>query len=387
MLNSERFCDQAPAQIWATLLDEGTYLASIATMYRLLRARAQVRERRAIARRPPTVKPELIATAPNQVWSRDITKLAGPDNWNWFHLYVILDIYSRHVVGSLVASHESARLAEELIADAIYQQPVDDGQLTLHADRGTSMESLSHPFVMMERDDRLGAGTAEAVVRAEGICTICKQHLLESGLTAREVTRGEFAHNVGRKKSAKSPRGLNPLPEGQRDTADNAVLLCLPCHAEIDDLRQLDLFDVEKLFELKREHEAFIRDVTARGQSQRTVVLRLRGFVRGATDDLGRDTTTKAVLASTNRSRRSPSLTGFNTEVDHTQAKLIYLDDRVEDAPQIWERVEWRKRHAEELDRLDQFDRQIDMIQRLDNVAHRSLERGLEREHGLELGL
>lgn len=140
-LNSERFCDQAPAQIWATLLDEGTYLASISTMYRLLRAQHQVRERRAQARRPPTVKPELVATGPNQVWSWDITKLRGPHKWTWFQLYVILDVHSRYVVGWLVAPRESARLAEELIADAIFQHHVPAGQLSLHADRGSSMTS------------------------------------------------------------------------------------------------------------------------------------------------------------------------------------------------------------------------------------------------------
>jgi putative transposase len=140
-LNSERFCDKAPAQVWATLLDEGTYLASVSTMYRLLRERAQVRERRAQARRPAMVKPELVATAPNQVWSWDITKLAGPYKWTWFQLYTILDVYSRYVVGWLVAPRESATLAEQLIADAIYRHDVPDGQLTLHADRGSSMTS------------------------------------------------------------------------------------------------------------------------------------------------------------------------------------------------------------------------------------------------------
>jgi putative transposase len=141
VLDSERFCDRAPAQVWATLLDEGVYLASISTMYRLLRARAQVRERRAIARRPPLIKPELVATAPNQVWSWDITKLAGPHKWNWFHLYVVLDVYSRYAVAWLVAPRESARLAEELIADAIYRHDIGDGHRTLHADRGSSMTS------------------------------------------------------------------------------------------------------------------------------------------------------------------------------------------------------------------------------------------------------
>ena len=141
VLNSERFCDKAPAQVWATLLDEGTYLASVSTMYRLLRARAQVRERRAQARRPALVKPELVATGANEVWSWDITKLAGPYKWTWFQLYTILDVYSRYVVGWLVAPKESAKLAEQLIADAIYRHDVADGQLTLHADRGSSMTS------------------------------------------------------------------------------------------------------------------------------------------------------------------------------------------------------------------------------------------------------
>ena len=141
VLNSERFCDHAPAQIWATLLDEGSYLASISTMYRLLRARAQVRERRAQARRPAHVKPELVATAPNQVWSWDITKLAGPYKWSWFHLYVILDVYSRYVVAWLLAPRESRLLAQELIANAIHDHGVGTGQLTLHADRGSSMTS------------------------------------------------------------------------------------------------------------------------------------------------------------------------------------------------------------------------------------------------------
>jgi putative transposase len=140
-LNSERFCDQAPAQVWATLLDEGIYLGSVSTMYRLLRAEHQVRERRRQARRPAMVKPELMATGPNQVWSWDITKLRGPHKWTWFQLYVILDVHSRYVVAWLVAPRESARLAEELIADAIYQHDVPPGQLALHADRGSSMTS------------------------------------------------------------------------------------------------------------------------------------------------------------------------------------------------------------------------------------------------------
>ena len=141
MLNSERFCDQAPAQVWATLLDEGRYLASVSTMYRILRSQHQVRERRRQARHPAHVKPELVATGPNQVWSRDITKLAGPHKWTWFHLYVVLDVWSRYAVGWLVAPRESARLAEELIAACVTDEQIPDGQLTLHADRGSSMTS------------------------------------------------------------------------------------------------------------------------------------------------------------------------------------------------------------------------------------------------------
>jgi putative transposase len=110
-------------------------------MYRILRAEHQVRERRAIARHPAHVKPELVATAPNQVWSWDITKLAGPRKWTWFHLYVILDVYSRYAIDWLVAPRESAALAEELIAEAVYNHGVGHGQLTLHADRGSSMTS------------------------------------------------------------------------------------------------------------------------------------------------------------------------------------------------------------------------------------------------------
>jgi putative transposase len=140
VLNSERFCDMAPAQVWATLLDEGTYLCSVSTMYRLLRARDQVRERRRVARHPAHLKPELMATAANQVWSWDITKLRGPYKWRWFHLYVILDVYSRYVPGWLVAPRESAALAEELITTAIAEQ-APTGQLTIHADRGSSMTS------------------------------------------------------------------------------------------------------------------------------------------------------------------------------------------------------------------------------------------------------
>jgi putative transposase len=142
VLHSERFCDAAPAQVWATLLDENVYLASQSTFYRLLRsAHGDVRERRSQATHPAKVKPELIATKPNEVWSWDITKLHGPAKWTYFYLYVIIDIYSRQTVGWMLASRESATLAESLLAQTIAAQNVPTGQLTVHADRGSSMAS------------------------------------------------------------------------------------------------------------------------------------------------------------------------------------------------------------------------------------------------------
>lgn len=142
VLHSERFCDAAPAQVWATLLDEGVYLGSQSTFYRLLRtAHGDVRERRAQATHPAKVKPELVAHAPNQVWSWDITKLHGPVKWSYFYLYAVLDVFSRKTVGWMVATRESAVLAEQLLAATIKAQNVPAKQLTIHADRGSSMAS------------------------------------------------------------------------------------------------------------------------------------------------------------------------------------------------------------------------------------------------------
>jgi putative transposase len=149
-LHAERFADLAPAEVWATLLDEGTYLGSLSTFYRLLRQAGESRERRAQATHPAAVKPELIATAPNQVWSWDITKLHGPAKWTYYYLYVILDIYSRYAVGWMVATRESAVLAEKLIAAAAAKQGIGRGQLTLHADRGSSMTSKPVAFLLAD---------------------------------------------------------------------------------------------------------------------------------------------------------------------------------------------------------------------------------------------
>jgi len=141
VLHAERFWDAAPASVYATLLDEGSYRCSTSTMYRLLRAAGETGDRRRHATHPARVKPELLATKPNQCWSWDITKLHGPAKWIYYYLYTILDIYSRYAVGWMVAHREAAALAERLLADTLAAQGVEPGQLTVHADRGTSMTS------------------------------------------------------------------------------------------------------------------------------------------------------------------------------------------------------------------------------------------------------
>jgi putative transposase len=141
MLNSERFVDQAPAQVHTALLDEGVYHCSTRTMYRILADAQEVRERRNLLRHPHYHKPELLATGPNQVWSWDITMLPGPGKGSRFHLYVILDIFSRYVVGWLLAERECAHLAARLIRETCAKQNVQAEQLTIHSDRGPSMKS------------------------------------------------------------------------------------------------------------------------------------------------------------------------------------------------------------------------------------------------------
>jgi putative transposase len=149
-LHCPRFADLAPAEAWAILLDEGTYLGSQSTFYRLLRRAGETRERRRQATHPAAIKPELAATGPNQVWSWDITKLHGPVKWTYYYLYVILDIYSRCAVGWMLASRESAALAEKLIADTCMKQQISAGQLTIHADRGSSMTSKPVAFLLAD---------------------------------------------------------------------------------------------------------------------------------------------------------------------------------------------------------------------------------------------
>jgi putative transposase len=150
VLNSVEHADKAPATVYHDLLDEGIYLASVSTMYRILREHDEVRERRAQATHPARVKPELVAEHPNAVWSWDITKLHGPAKWTYYHLYVIIDIFSRYVVGWMVAEQETAALAEKLLADTVTKQDIQADALTIHADNGTSMASKPVAFLLAD---------------------------------------------------------------------------------------------------------------------------------------------------------------------------------------------------------------------------------------------
>jgi putative transposase len=141
VLNSEPFQDSAPREVYATLLDEGEYLCSWRTMYRILKEHQLVRERRDQLRHPTYTKPELLTTAPNELWSWDITKLRGPVKWTYYYLYTILDIFSRYVTGWLIADCESASLAKQLVSETCAKQGIELDQLTLHSDRGSAMTS------------------------------------------------------------------------------------------------------------------------------------------------------------------------------------------------------------------------------------------------------
>jgi putative transposase len=150
VLHEARFVDLAPAEVYATLLDEQRYLCSERTMYRVLEANQEVRERRDQLRHHNHPRPELLATRPNELWSWDITKLLGPQKWTYFYLYVILDVFSRYVVGWMVATEESAALARKLIEETCRRQGITPEQLTLHADRGSSMTSKSVALLLAD---------------------------------------------------------------------------------------------------------------------------------------------------------------------------------------------------------------------------------------------
>jgi putative transposase len=149
-LHQERFCDMSVGEVYATLLDEGKYVGSISTMYRILRRVKETRERRRVAVHPPTVKPELVATAPRQVWSWDITKLLGPRKWTYYYLYVIIDVYSRYVVGWLLADRECKNLARLLFEETTAREGILPHTLTIHADRGSSMTSKPVAFLFAD---------------------------------------------------------------------------------------------------------------------------------------------------------------------------------------------------------------------------------------------
>jgi putative transposase len=150
VLNSAEHVDQAPATVYAELLDQGIYLASVSSMYRVLRAHDEVRERRRQATHPAAKKPELLAEAPNRVWSWDITKLLGPEKWTYYYLYVIVDIYSRYNPGWMLASAENAQLAERFLADTVAKQGIGHGQLSIHADRGSPMTAKPVAFLLAD---------------------------------------------------------------------------------------------------------------------------------------------------------------------------------------------------------------------------------------------
>jgi putative transposase len=150
VLNSPEHVDKAPATVYAKLLDEGIYLGSVSTMYRVLRDHDEVRERRRQATHPAAKKPELLAEKPNQCWSWDITKLLGPAKWTYYYLYVIIDIYSRYVPGWMLAHAENAKLAEALLADTVTKQNIGHGQLTIHADRGSPMVAKPVAFLLAD---------------------------------------------------------------------------------------------------------------------------------------------------------------------------------------------------------------------------------------------
>jgi len=150
MLNSEQFMDCSPRQMYGSLLDEGVYLCSVSTMYRLLHDHDEVRERRNQKRHPAYAKPELLATAPNQVWTWDITKLRGPVPHTSYYLYVILDMFSRYVVGYMIAARESAVLAKQLVTESCAKQEIEPDRLILHADRGSAMISKSLALLLSD---------------------------------------------------------------------------------------------------------------------------------------------------------------------------------------------------------------------------------------------
>jgi putative transposase len=216
-LHSERFADSSPAQVWATLLDEGRYLASERTMYRLLEARhGGVRERRDQLTHPAYAKPELLAEEPNQVWSWDISKLKGPAKWTSFYLYAILDIFSRYVVAWTVQHREDKQVAKALIAQAVEQQQITRGQLTVHADRGSSMRSKPVAFLLAD----LGLTRTHNRPYTSSDNPLQRSALQDPEVPPR-VPRALPEHRAGPRSLPRVLRALQPPPPPLRDRPDD----------------------------------------------------------------------------------------------------------------------------------------------------------------------
>ncbi len=210
VLHSDRFADLSPEETWAILLDEGTCLGSVSTFYRVLRAGGEVRERRRQAIHPARVKPELQADGPSRVWSRDITKLHGPQKWTYYHLYVILDIYSRYVAGWMLATRESAALAERLIADTCAKQGIRADQLTIHADRGSSM--TSRPVAFPSPISASPSRTADPM----------------SATTTHIRKASSRPSSTGRHSRPGSPRSKTPVPGARNSSPGTTTSTAIP---------------------------------------------------------------------------------------------------------------------------------------------------------------
>ena len=201
VLHSERFVDVSPEETYATLLDEGTYLCSTRTMYRILAAHhGGVRERRDQLTHPAYAKPELLAERPNELWSWDVSKLKGPAKWTYFYLYVILDVFSRYVVGWTVQYRENAQLAKALIEQATEQQQITPKILTLHADRGAPQRAKPVAFLLAD----LG---------------ITKTHIAPVHLDRQPLLGGELQDP---EVPARVPRPLRPRSSTPASTAERS---------------------------------------------------------------------------------------------------------------------------------------------------------------------
>ena len=212
-LCSERFVDCSPAQVWATLLDEGRYLASERTMYRILAGQhGAVRERRDQLTHPAYAAPELLAERPNELWSWDITKLLGPAKWTYFYLYVILDVFSRYAVAWTIAHRESAELAKALIAQATEQQQIAPGTLTVHADRGSSMTSKPVAFLLAD----LGVLKSHSRPYTSTDNPLLRSALQDAQVSAR-VPRALRDHRAGAGLRSPLLRLVQPPPSPFRD--------------------------------------------------------------------------------------------------------------------------------------------------------------------------